>query len=84
MAKLTLEDKPTHSDRIIDIPLPLQHIHQISYCQVISSIGILCENLLEFRQNVFSLGVIRPSIATMSRSMHVLQEKTEEGIWKPS
>lgn len=27
---LTFEDEATHSDRIIDIPLPLQHIHQVS------------------------------------------------------
>ena len=81
---LTFEDEATHSDRIIDIPLPLQHIDQVSHGQIVSSIGIFCKNFFELRRDEPSFGVVRARIAAVSRSMHIVQEQTEERIRKPS
>ncbi|CAN9474356.1 unnamed protein product [Alternaria alternata] len=69
--KLTLEDEATHSDRIIDIPLPLQHIDQVSHGQIVSSIGIFRKDFFELRRDEPSFGIVRAALAAVSRSMHI-------------
>lgn len=81
--KLTLEDESTHPNGIVDIPLPLQHVHQIAHGQIIPSLRVLCKNLFEFRRYKPPLRVVRACITTMSRSMHIIQKETEVGVRKP-
>jgi len=81
---LTLKDKSTHPDGIIDISLPLQNVHKITHGQIIPSLRVLGEDLFEFRRYKPPLGVIRACITTVPRSMHVVQKETEVGVRKPS
>lgn len=81
---LTLKDKSTHPNRIVDIPLAFQDVHQITHGQIIPSLRVLGEDLFEFRRYKPPLGVVRACITTVPRSVHIVQKETEVGVREPS
>lgn len=80
----TLKNGATPSDRVRDVSLSFQHVDHIGESQIVPSICIFREDLFKFLWHVAAFIVVRPRIASMYSSVHILEVDAEHGIRKPS
>lgn len=78
-----LKHRSTPANRIRDIPLPLDLLHQRPNRQIILPVRILCEDVLELLRPEPALRVVRVRVGAVLCAVDVGQVDAEEGVGEP-
>jgi hypothetical protein len=84
IARLTLENGATPTNRIRNVPLSLNHIGQIPESQIIPPIPKLRKDILKLLGQETPFMIERAGITPMLRLVRIHEEEAEKGIGKPA